>query len=361
MRIVVNDIAASSGGALTILESFYRYVRDFGGDHEWVFLLGSDLLEETANIRTIVLPDIKSSWLRRLAFDLISGRRLVASLKPDVIFSLQNTYTYGLACPQVVYVHQSLPFQRAKNFSLWRRDERTLAIYQHVIGAIIKQSIRHADRVIVQAAWMRDAIRQQVGVAADRLISIPPDLDDVSEYAHEGQRESGAFFYPTSDQSYKNNDCIYAACQLLRKQGIGDFTVTMTADGPAPEDNVLHIGRVPREQVLTGLARSTLIFPSLIESSPLPLREARTLGALVLAADLPYSREVLDGYENAHYFDPDKPSELAALMNLVIAGRITRFPLVEAGPASCRPSGTASWPRVARILECFLSEQAGVG
>ena len=117
MRIVVNDIAASAGGALTVLESFYRYVREFDTENEWVFLLGSDLLEESDRIRTVVLPEVKGSWLRRLAFDLISGRRLIRSLKPDVVFSLQNTYTYGVGCPQVVYVHQSLPFQQAKNFS----------------------------------------------------------------------------------------------------------------------------------------------------------------------------------------------------------------------------------------------------
>src|SRR5665647_1701624 len=152
MRIVVNDIAASGGGGgLALLESFHRYVRDFDDDNEWVFLLCSDLLDEAAHIRTIVLSAVKNNWLKRLAFDLVSGRRLIRSLKPDVVFSMQNTYTYGLRCPQVVYVHQALPFQKSKvNFSLWRRDERLLAIYQHVIGAIIKQSIRRADHVIVQ-------------------------------------------------------------------------------------------------------------------------------------------------------------------------------------------------------------------
>ena len=121
-EVVVNDIAASAGGALTVLEGFYRYVRDVDEDNEWVFLLGSDLVEESERIRTVVLPEVKGSWIRRLAFDLVSGRRLVRSLKPDVLFSLQNTYTYGVGCPQVVYVHQSLPFQQAMSFSFLRRD-----------------------------------------------------------------------------------------------------------------------------------------------------------------------------------------------------------------------------------------------
>jgi glycosyltransferase involved in cell wall biosynthesis len=350
MRIVVNDIAASVGGALTILESFHRYVRDFDQDNEWVFLLGSDLLDDSAHIRSVVLPDVKSSWLRRFVFDLISGRRLIAPLKPDVVFSLQNTYTYGLRCPQVVYVHQPLPFQQSKNFSLWRRQERPWAIYQHVIGAIIKQSIRRADHVFVQTEWMREAIREQVGIANDRVESVLPDLDDLSAYKFEGTLDAGAFFYPTASAPYKNNDCIFAACRFLREQGVVDFKVTMTIEATSAEPNVIPIGRVPREQVLETLSRSTLIFPSLIETYGLPLAEARALGAVVLAADLPYAREVLDGYENAYYFDPASPNQLAGLMRTVITGTIVRFRAAHDAEVPGLDAGIIAWGKVIKIL-----------
>lgn len=351
MKIVVNDIAASSGGARTVLESFYRYVREFDQDNEWVFLLGSDLLDETDRIRTVVLPKVKGSWLRRLAFDLISGRRLIRSLKPDVVFSLQNTYTYGVGCPQVVYVHQSLPFQQVKDFSLWRHDERPMAFYQHIIGAFIKQSIRRADQVIVQTKWMRDAILEQVGIANDRVHNVLPDLDDLSAFRYEGDLDACAFFYPTASNIYKNNDCVYAACRLLRQEGDDDFTVTMTISPPAPEPEVVAIGYVSREQVLTTLARSTLIFPSYIETYGLPLAEARALGALVLAADLPYAREVLDGYDNAYFFDPASPSQLATLMRNVIAGSIVRLPSSGKGATPRLTSQLAAWSEVVKILE----------
>ena len=351
MKIVVNDIAASSGGAHTILESFYRHVRDFGTDNEWIFLLGSNLFEETDRVRTVVLPEVKGSWARRLVFDLVSGRRLIRSLKPDVVFSLQNTYTYGVGCPQVVYVHQPLPFQQAKNFSLWRRHERLLAVYQHLIGAIIKQSIRRADHVVVQTQWVRDAILGQVGIAKERVTSILPDLDDVSAYKYEGDLDAGAFFYPTASNIYKNNDLIYDACSLLRQQGTEYFTVTLTVNNTSPDPNIALIGRVPHEQVLETLARSTLIFPSYIETYGLPLAEARALGALVLAADLPYAREVLDGYDNAYFFDPASPSQLAALMSRVISGSIVRAPASLDGDGSRRSSGPPAWARVMDVLQ----------
>lgn len=350
MRIVVNDIAATSGGGLAVLESFYRFVREQGGEHEWVFLLGSDLLDEAANVRTIVLPDVKRSWLRRLRFDLASGRRLISSLKPDVVFSLQNTYTYGVSAPQVVYVHQSLPFQRARTFSILRRDERKLAIYQYIIGAIIKLSIQSADHVIVQTEWMRDAILDQVRITPDRVTSVLPDLDDVSAYKFDGPSDPGSFFYPTSNHAYKNNDCIYAACRLLRQQGAVDFRVTMTLDPPSRDPNVAAIGRISRGQVLKRLSRSTLVFPSYIETYGVPLAEARSLGSLILAADCPYSREVLRGYENAYYFDPFSPEQLADLMQRVIVSGIVRSGGSDQSGEPSPASGPA-WGKVIALLQ----------
>lgn len=353
MRIVVNDIAASGGGARTVLESFYRYVREFDTENEWVFLLGSDLFEESHRIRTVVLPKVKGSWLRRLVFDLISGRRLIRSLNPDVVFSLQNTHTYGVGCPQVVYVHQSLPFQQTKNFSLWRRDERSIAVHQHLIGAIIKQSIRRADAVIVQTTWVRDAIIEQLGIREDRIRSILLDLDDLKAFKYEGPFDAGSFFYPTAPAVYKNNDLIYAACRLLREQGFRDFKVTMTLDPPSREPEVEAIGRVSRERVLTGLARSTLIFPSYIETYGLPLAEARALGTLVLAADLPYSREVLEGYENAYFFDWASPSQLAAQMRRIIAGKTNRHPNADNESASRVGPAAPAWSEVMKVIEKY--------
>ena len=344
MRIVVNDIAASGGGALTILESLHEYVRKSQDGNEWVFLLGTAALEESARIRTVALPEVKKSWVKRLAFDTISGRRLLASLHPDVVLSLQNTITYGVRCPQVVYVHQSLPFQKTKNFSLRRRDERVLAIYQHIIGAMIKDSVHRASHVIVQTEWMRNAILDQVDIADERIDTVSPELEDLSAYRHGGEVDSRAFFYPTSDHSYKNNECVEEACRLLEEECLTDFKVTMTiSSGRAP--NVEAIGRISRAEVLARLSQSTLIFPSTIETYGLPLAEARALGSIVLAADLAYAREVLNGYANAHFFDPASPAELAGLMRQVVGGEIARLTSASEIP---RDSG---WERVVEIVE----------
>jgi len=324
VRIVVNDIAASSGGAMSVLKDFYSYIREKDTKNEWIFLLGDHYLEETPLIKVVILPEIKRSWARRFFFDIIFGKKFINSFEPDVVLSLQNIITIGVACPQIVYIHQAIPFQNSKTFSFFRKNERVLAVYQHFIGALIKLSARRADKVVVQTNWMKEAVCDRAGVKEDKVIVIPPSIDLKLDKRNRVSPKRNSFFYPTSDVIYKNNECAYEATQILYSQGIRDFKLKMTLSERHEGINTEFIGIIPREQVFYEYYKSTLIFPSYIESYSLPLMEARMAGAIVLASDCPFSREVLNGYENAYLFDPFNPKELACLMEKVITSQIVK-------------------------------------
>ena len=323
MRVVVNAIAAESGGALTILRSFHSYVRNnLAPEDEWIFLLGSPHFGSDGRVRSLFVNRAKLSRSARLLFDFFSGRRLLAALRPDVVFSLQNTLLRGAPCPQVLYVHQALPFQRYRRFSLLRRRERNVAISQHLIGLLIKRSVRLADHVVVQTKWMRDAIVAQTGISATEISVLQPDLERVERSRSRPERDPQLFFYPTADLPYKNLECIYQAVTRLSSFTPGNFRVLLTIDGPAGLPGITHVGRISREDVLRIMQNSTLVYPSYVESYGLPLAEGRSLGALILAADCSYAREVLAGYPDAHFFDPFCPDNLADLMHSVLAGVI---------------------------------------
>ena len=104
MRIIVNDIAASKGGAMTVLKDFYETVKLQNDDNEWIFLLGDNYLEETENIKVLTFKKEKASQIKRLCFDLFYGRKIINKLNPDVVLSFQNTICFGVKCKQVVYV-----------------------------------------------------------------------------------------------------------------------------------------------------------------------------------------------------------------------------------------------------------------
>lgn len=323
MRIVVNDIAASTGGAMTILKDFYRCVREKDTENEWIFLLGDDYLEETDRIRVLTFPEIKNSKLKKLKFDFYQGKKIIAALEPDVVFSLQNIITFGLKVPQITYVHQSIPFQSVKKFSFLKRKERGLAVYQYFIGAIIKRSVKKANRVIVQTEWMKEAVCRTCQVADGKVAVIPPNMNDVSQYLCQKEFDTSAFFYPTSAPIYKNNECLLLAADRLTAEKCR-FKVSLTLPEREVHENVAYIGKIPYAEVFEYYQGSTLVFPSYIESFGYPLVEARAVGTLILASDCPFSHELLDGYENAYFFDPFSPEQLASLMKQILSGKIVK-------------------------------------
>lgn len=323
MRIVVNDIAASKGGAMTVLKDFYSAVCENDKQNEWVFLLGDKYFEETENVKIIALPRIKKSAVKKVLFDFFTGKSFIKKLNPDVVFSMQNIITFGIKVPQVVYVHQSIPFQNIKKFSFLRKSERKLAVKQFLVGGIIKASVKKADKVIVQTEWMKKAVSKSCNVKSDKVVKILPNVKNLSQYIDCGSYNSKNFFYPTSEGIYKNNQILLDACKLLNNDNV-DFNVELTVDSGERVAGVNYIGRIPYEEVINKYNKATLIFPSYVETFGYPLAEARQMGSIVLAADTEFARELLAGYENAYFFNYDDCDKLTLLMKQVACGEIER-------------------------------------
>ncbi len=345
MRIIVNDIAASYGGAMTILKGFYNYVSENDKENEWIFLLGEKYFDETENVKIIVRQDIKKSGVKKLLFDLFFGKKFIDNLKPDVVFSLQNIITFGVSAPQCAYIHQSLPYTKMKRFSFFKSAERVSAVYQKLIGQLIHLSAKNADKVIVQSEWMKDAVIEKTGISEKKIVNIMPDVEDLEPFVQKDVFNKKVFFYPTADNIYKNNNCIIEACRILEKEGITDFKVILTvSDGELANlpDCIDCKGRLTREDLLDQYNRTTLLFPSYVETVGLPMLEARLMNSIVLASDCPFSTEVLKDYENAYFFDPFKPQELACLMKKVLLGKIERVPAKEVNNRVV----VSSWQRI---------------
>ena len=342
MRIVVNDIAASKTGALSVLKDFYDCVLANDKENEWIFILGDDLLQEKDNIKIILRKDVKAGWGNRLKFELLNGAEFLEDLKPDVVLSLQNTMPRNYRGKQVLYVHQPLGYQDSKSFSLFKRTEREYAIYQKFISILINNSVKAADRVIVQTEWMREAVSKKTGIAVSKIskvlpmVNIPEDLNiDVETYREKygvaADKELSNFFFPAGPILYKNHECILEASEILVKKGITDFTVSFTvSEDEVPYlkhkslTQVRYLGKISRQEVFERYKYGVLIFPSYIETFGYPPAEARAVGGLVFASDCPFSREVLKDYKDAYYFDPFNPAELAKLMEQTIRGLIVK-------------------------------------
>lgn len=321
MKIIVNDIAATYGGGLSILKQFYNYVAEHDKVNEWIFLLSDRYLEEKDNIKIICLPEIKQSHIKKIIFDCFTGRKYIEKLKPDVVVSMQNIITFGVSVPQIVYIHQSIPFQNIRKFSLVKRKELSIAKIQYFIGAFIVASAQKASAVVVQTNWMKQAVSKRASIKIEKITVCFPEITSFQE---DNQRfEENSFFYPTNNEVYKNIDLLIQACNELNNEGIDDFEVRITLpSGTIKHPNVKCIGFLDKEQMQVEYQRSTLLFPSYIETVGLPLLEARSCNAIILTADTPFAHECLNGYSNVKFYSPFNSEELKELMKSVMNGSI---------------------------------------
>lgn len=346
MRVLVIDVAASEGGALTILESFYNHIKKFDKSNEYIFVLSDYYLSEESNIKVDVYSDVKKSYFNRLKFDYCFGKKLIKKWSPDVIFSMQNTIFHNIGnVRQVVYMHQSIPFQTLKKFNILNNKERKLAIIQYFIGYCIKKSVKKANNVIVQTNWIKEAVIKKTKIDDEKIKVIFPDFNyqEIAK-ADEQTLNTSEFFYPAINEIYKNHECIYHAIDILNKRNPHKFKVYLTLNGNDNE-KIINCGYINRNEVFENMKTKVLIFPSYIETVGLPLLEAKLIGTIILASNTPFSHEILDGYENAYFFNPFNADELAILMKKCIDKEIVLKRIY-------RPcfENSNSWDRIVSIL-----------
>jgi len=327
MKIIVFDVPADSGGALSILEEYYyEAINNPNKNIEWTFVVSKPNFPETGNVKILRYPWVKKSWVHRLFFDYMIAPRLVKKYKPDKVLSLQNMIVPKVKkVKQEVYIHQPLPFVEYK--FRFNKNMRTW-IYQNIIGRMIIRSIKKADHVIVQTQWMKKACIEKAKIDENKIEVHPPKINiSVKKYFHSSENNLKTFFYPAHGVHYKNHKIIVDACEKLKSVGINDYKVIFTLN---ENDNdhiselykrilknqlpVEFIGKIGREEVFDYYTKSVLIFPSYIETFGLPLLEAKLHKTPILASDTPFAHEILDDYDKVIFFNPFNSDELCEAM-----------------------------------------------
>lgn len=323
MRTLVYDVAADSGGAATVLQSFYEEFKK-DTENEYIFVLSVYKLPETDNIKVLNFPEVKKSMLHRLYFDHFVAHKLVKKYKVDRVLSLQNIELPHTNVLQTVYEHNALPFSEYK-FKPWEAFRPWYS--QQILGRMMKKSIRRAEKVLVQTNWMKEEIIRQCGIPADRVEVKFPPVEMLKTHPWKMKETCPTFFYPAGPPAYKNHRTFLKACELLKEQGMEGYRVIWTVTGEEnegmkklkaeAEKNKLpieFIGPVPRTQLFEQYASSVLVFPSYIETIGLPLLEARSVGAPILAADCLYARDGVGDYDRAEFFETFDSEALSRLM-----------------------------------------------
>ena len=311
-RIVVYDVAASASGALSVLNDFYAEVRAYSDKNiKWTFIISTPQLEETENIKVVRAPWVKKNWLCRLFFDYFVAPRIVKRERPDRLLSLQNILVPGIKMPQILFLHNALPFVEYK---IYVKDSVVLWIYQNIISRFIYSSVKKVKRIIVQTHWIKDACIEKTGIDSEKILVIPPVIDIVPKklFAYENM-DIPTFIYPATPLIYKNHKVIIEACKQLVQEGITNFRVIFTMTGTenklarklkAESEKynlpIQFVGVLKRDELFEWYSKAILLFPSYIETFGMPLLEALTHKTPIIASEAPFSKEILKNYKHCY-------------------------------------------------------------
>lgn len=328
--VIVNNPAAKTSGALTILNEFLKKISSLKCQNKFYIFVTLKELEkyQTEKVKIIVLPN--QGIIERIRWDNYKLKKYLKEnkIEPDIFISLQNT---GVNLPkkilQIIYYHQLLPLIDFK-WSLLKKTERQFWIYKHIYPFFISQYLGRSYRVIIQTNWVKKLFNERFKYPLENMIVIKPviklpDNNKIKKIKNKKFR----IFYPATPLIYKNHKIILEALKLLKdekKSFIDEIECVFTfSKGENFEldkiieeynlkENMKLIGEIPYEKVLEYYRNSNLlVFPSKIETLGLPLLEASYLNLDILAADLAYSREALENYKKVDFLDSNNSKNWA--------------------------------------------------
>jgi glycosyltransferase involved in cell wall biosynthesis len=210
-----------------------------------------------------------------------------------------------------------------------------------------------ASCVCVQAEWTRQDVINHYGLPEDKVVVVPwgsvfdAYIAPSPKAALAATKKYGLpdrfFFYPAVTWPHKNHEAILRALHILKTEHsttphvyfTGSSTEHRTTlDKLAQDLDVFEqthfLGFLPPEELQAIFSVATaMLFPSKFEGFGLPILEAFHAQLPVLSSNATTLPEIAG--DAALYFDPDSPSELAALMKTILEISELRQDLIKKG------------------------------
>lgn len=318
--ILVNNPAARSGGALTILKEFLEKISTLECNRKFYIFVSLDELKkyENKNIKIIVLP--QQGFINRILWDNFGLKKYLNqnNIYPKICLSIQNTgVNLNKKIPQIIYYHQPLSIVEL-NWNILKKEERIFWIYKNIYPFFIKQHLNKVRKVIVQTEWVKEGFNKNFNYSIYDIAVVRPEIKKINVDSIKSiPKNKFRIFYPATPLVYKNHKIIIEALGLLKKEkDIEDIECIFTFDKSENleldslikkyglEESIKLVGKIPYKKVLEYYKSSDLlVFPSYLETLGLPLLEAQQFNLPIVALDLPYVREVVGNYRKVEFLD----------------------------------------------------------
>lgn len=346
-------------GALAAIDSrneYVLYVDRQPGPH--------DLIPKQSNFQTRVVP-ASVPVIGLPMREQIALARQAKKDRIDVFHSPCLTAPIRLPCRLVVTVHDMI-WASPENFTgnkSWSLKRRLIDWYNYLVP---KQAIRRASAIITVSHASKQSILEHLRIPSDKVVVTPEAAGPAFKRIDDPGRIRAIrekYHLPPdfmlaigAADPRKNIQNLIQAYQMLPHSLKGrhrlaivwthhflEQEISRRVDELSLTQNVQFLRQVPNEDlVLLYNAAALFVFPSRFEGFGLPLLEAMSCGAPVIAADNSSIPEIAG--EAAVYFDALDPQTMTDAMTRTLGDGKTRAALIEKGLAR---AATFSWERCA--------------
>ncbi len=347
--IIVNDVAASSGGALSILRQFLAELKnnEVAKSYRWIVFVSNDLVNEYNDVHIEIVRVDAKKWRKRIWWDTYGICKWLQDrhIKPLLAVSLMSVGFRYLKICQIIYIHQSLPYGDFNDFKWFEWKTR---LYTWGIEKWMMWSIKRDSTIVVQSNWMKEAVSKKLRISKNQIHVIRPNIEPLAgEELRCVNNKSYYLFYPAvASASYKNHELLIKVLSTIKKKKPELYPRITLAFTCNPDDNritkyyyrlskklsvderIEWKGYLSKDEMLREYIQSDIVlFPSKLETFGLPLIEAASLGKQVLVLDKVYSHDVLKSYSGATFLEEDVEEWLEAVVRCFEGKRVQYDPL----------------------------------
>jgi len=348
--IIVNDVAASSGGALSILRQFLAELKnnEVAKSYRWIVFVSNDLVNEYNDDHIEIVKVNAKKWRNRIWWETHGISRWLDKhhIRPDVAVSFMSVGFRMLNCSQIIYIHQPLPFGDFREFKIFEMKAR---FYTWGVGKWMKWSIKRDSTIVVQTNWMKEAVSSKLEIPHSQIHVIKPEMKPLSkpEIEHSDLTSYHLFYPAVPGVSYKNHELLIRMLSSVKKNKHDLYSKLRLSFTCKPDDNKLtkYYYRLSKklavderidwkgylsknEMVREYLESDIILFPSKLETFGLPLVEAASLGKPILVLDKPYAHDVLVEYEGAKFLADNPQTWMQETAEILLLGKLHFKPLV---------------------------------
>lgn len=335
--IVISAVNLRKGGTLTILKDCLKYLSNLVKTNQYrvVAIVHKRELCDYTGIEYIEMPNVATSWIKRLWCEYVTMNRISKKLSPVYLWlSLHDTSPRVIAERQAVYCQTSFPFYKWK----WRDFlmDYKIPLFSLFTKYAYRINVSANNYLIVQQKWFYNALSELLKVEKSKFLLFPPLIKKYEGEIEYVEKKKFLFLFVSTPDCHKSFETLCEAARLLEAEIGGDkFSVILTVKG---DENryakwlYQHWGDVNSIDFMGFMSRKTLyayykisdclVFPSKVETWGLPITEFMSVSNAkpMLLADLPYAYETSAGSKQVAFFNPEKPEELKVMMRKLIEG-----------------------------------------